>query len=100
MLPRKRCSKQILFGRTTQHNPPIEMALRLWPPAPPPKTNLGRHRPFAPLAGIHVSPLALGAMSIGDGSWDAIGVQDKETSFKLLDTFYEAGGNLIDTANN
>ena len=68
---------------------------------PPPKTPLGRHRQLAPLAGIHVSPLCLGAMSIGD-KWDKIGfgVMDKASSFKLLDAFYEAGGNFIDTANN
>ena len=74
--------------------------MALWPPAPEPKTKLGRHRPFAPLAGIHVSPLALGAMSVGDGSWDTRGLLDKEKSFALLDAFYEAGGNLIDTSNN
>ncbi|KZT63481.1 arylalcohol dehydrogenase [Daedalea quercina L-15889] len=69
------------------------------PPAP--KTRLGRHRQLAPLAGLHVSPLCLGAMSIGD-KWDKIGfgAMDKESSFKLLDAFYEAGGNFIDTANN
>ena len=68
---------------------------------PPPKTRLGRHRQLAPLAGIHVSPLCLGAMSIGD-KWDkfGFGAMDKEGSFKLLDAFYEAGGNFIDTANS
>ena len=68
---------------------------------PPPKTRLGWHRQLAPLAGIHVSPLCLGAMSIGD-KWDkfGFGAMDKEGSFKLLDAFYEAGGNFIDTANN
>ncbi|TCD63450.1 hypothetical protein EIP91_005391 [Steccherinum ochraceum] len=76
------------------------MSLALWPPASEPKTRLGRHRALSPLAGIHVSPLALGAMSIGDGSWSTFGRQDKENSFKLLDAFYEAGGNLIDTSNN
>lgn len=40
-------------------------------------------------------------MSIGD-KWAAAGMgsMDKESSFKLLDAFYEAGGNFIDTANN
>ena len=68
---------------------------------PVPKTRLGRHRQLAPLAGMHVSPLCLGAMSIGD-KWDKIGfgTMDKASSFKLLDAFYEAGGNFIDTANN
>lgn len=68
---------------------------------PPPKTQLGRHRQLAPLAGMHVSPLCLGAMSVGD-KWEKIGfgAMDKAASFKLLDAFYEAGGNFIDTANN
>lgn len=68
---------------------------------PVPKTRLGYHRQLGPLAGIHVSPIALGAMSIGD-KWDSIGMgaMNKESSFKLLDAFYEAGGNFIDTANN
>jgi aryl-alcohol dehydrogenase-like predicted oxidoreductase len=29
-----------------------------------------------------------------------MGSMDKESTFKLLDAFYEAGGNAIDTANN
>lgn len=29
-----------------------------------------------------------------------MGTMNKEDSFKLLDAFYEAGGNFIDTANN
>ncbi|KAL5533641.1 hypothetical protein ACEPAG_101 [Sanghuangporus baumii] len=42
----------------------------------------------------------LGAMSIGD-QWEKIGMgaMNKESSFKLLDAFYETGGNFIDTAN-
>lgn len=71
-----------------------------WTPAPPPPTKLGYYRQLSPLAGVHVSPLVLGAMSIGD-KWEKIGMgaMDKESSFKLLDAFYEAGGNFIDTAN-
>ena len=40
-------------------------------------------------------------MSIGD-QWGAagMGAMDKESSFNLLDAFYAAGGNFIDTANN
>ena len=40
-------------------------------------------------------------MSIGD-QWHQLGMgaMDKESSFKLLDAFYDAGGNFIDTANN
>ena len=68
---------------------------------PKPATKLGYHRQLSPLAGVHVSPIALGAMSIGD-KWEALGQgsMNKEDSFKLLDAFYEAGGNFIDTANN
>ena len=73
----------------------------IWKPADAPSTKLGYYRQLAPLAGVHVSPLALGAMSIGD-KWEkyGMGVMNKETSFALLDAFYEAGGNFIDTANN
>ena len=73
---------------------------KFWAPAPEPATKLGRHRQLAPLAGVHVSPICLGAMSIGD-RWAELGMgaMDKETSFKLLDEFYAAGGNFIDTAN-
>jgi len=67
---------------------------------PEPTTKLGRHRQLSPLAGVHVSPIQLGAMSVGD-KWHELGFgsMDKESSFKLLDAFYEAGGNFIDTAN-
>ena len=76
-------------------------AAELWGPVPPPPTKLGRHRRLSDLAGVHVSPLCLGGMSIGD-KWGAYGMgqMDKESSFKLLDAFFEAGGNFIDTANN
>ena len=72
-----------------------------WQPAPPPATKLGRYRQLAPIAGVHVSPICLGAMSIGD-KWEqyGMGAMNKESSFKLLDAFYAAGGNFIDTANN
>ncbi|KZT71433.1 aryl-alcohol dehydrogenase [Daedalea quercina L-15889] len=69
-----------------------------WAPPPAPKTRLGWHRQLAPLAGVHVSPICLGAMSIGD-KWSSMGVMDKAQSFQLLDAFYDAGGNFIDTAN-
>lgn len=65
----------------------------------PTSSKLGRHRALAPSAGIHVSPLQLGGMNIGDKWSGGMGAMDKETSFKLLDAFYEAGGNFIDTAN-
>jgi aryl-alcohol dehydrogenase-like predicted oxidoreductase len=72
----------------------------LFQPAPEPPTELGRYRILSSTAGIRVSPLQLGAMSIGDAWSDFMGSMDKASSFKLLDAFYEAGGNFIDTANN
>lgn len=70
-------------------------------PAPQPSSLLARYRILSPNAGIHVSPLQVGAMSIGD-KWDKFGMgsMNKETSFELLDAYYESGGNFIDTANN
>jgi aryl-alcohol dehydrogenase-like predicted oxidoreductase len=75
--------------------------MSFWAPPPAPPTKLGVYRTLSPLAGIHVSPLQLGAMSIGD-KWDSIGMgsMDKESSFKLLDAYFDKGGNFIDTANN
>ncbi|EJF63453.1 arylalcohol dehydrogenase [Dichomitus squalens] len=65
-----------------------------------PKTKLGRYRQLAPLAGLHVSPIVLGAMSIGNTSGATVGsAVDKDTSFKFLDAYFDAGGNFIDTAN-
>ncbi|KAL2821316.1 hypothetical protein BDW59DRAFT_164199 [Aspergillus cavernicola] len=72
----------------------------LWAPAPEPATELGRYRVLSSTAGVRVSPLQLGGMSIGDAWKDSMGSMTKEESFKLLDAFYEAGGNFIDTANN
>ncbi|KZV64738.1 Aldo/keto reductase [Peniophora sp. CONT] len=70
-------------------------------PMPLPPTALGKYRVLSPHAGVRVSPLTLGAMSIGD-KWakHGMGAMDKESSFKLLDAYYAAGGNFIDTANN
>ena len=66
-----------------------------------PKTPLGVYRLLAPTAGIRVSPLCLGAMSLGN-QWDGFmggkGLNQEESE-KMLDTFYEAGGNFIDVAN-
>jgi len=73
----------------------------LWYPPPPPKTKLGSYRTLSPLAGVRVSPLQLGAGSIGDKWQDyGMGSMDKESSFKLLDAYFDAGGNFIDTANS
>ncbi|KAF8589622.1 aryl-alcohol dehydrogenase [Ramaria rubella] len=73
----------------------------LFVPVQPPATKLGHYRQFARRAAIHVSPLCLGAMSIGDQWADyGFGAMDKESSFKLLDAYFDAGGNFIDTASN
>jgi len=71
----------------------------LFKPAPEPPTRLGRYRVLSPFAGIRVSPLALGGANIGD-KWNTMfGEMSKESSFKLLDAYFDAGGNFIDTAN-
>ncbi|KAF8196884.1 NADP-dependent oxidoreductase domain-containing protein [Mycena galopus ATCC 62051] len=68
---------------------------------PKPPTKLGHYRVLSPLAGIHVSPIQLGAMSIGDKWGDmGMGAMDKASSFKLLDAYFDNGGNFIDTASN
>lgn len=47
-------------------------------------------------SGLKVSELCLGTMGFGtDGGWGAT----KEESFAILETFANAGGNFIDTAN-
>lgn len=73
----------------------------LWPPLPEPKSKLSLYRTLSPLAGVSVSPLQLGAMSIGDKWGDlGMGAMNKASSFKLLDAYFDNGGNFIDTANN
>lgn len=70
------------------------------PPKPaPPKSLLGRHRLLAPTASIRVSPLSLGGMSLGTAWGPMMGECTKEDAFKLLDAYYDLGGNFIDTAN-
>jgi len=75
--------------------------LDIFPAAKKPHTELAKYRILSPNAGVRVSPLCLGAMSLGD-QWtgmmgSAVGPEESE---KLLDLFYESGGNFIDTANN
>ncbi|KAJ7575152.1 Aldo/keto reductase [Mycena floridula] len=74
--------------------------MSLWTIPPPPDSKLKRYRVLSPLAGVRVSPIQLGAMSIGDKWSEFMGSMDKEASWKLLDAFFAAGGNFIDTANN
>lgn len=48
-------------------------------------------------SGLRVSELCLGTMTFGeDWGWGA----SKEESRRIFDTFVEAGGNFVDTANN
>lgn len=72
----------------------------LFDPAPEPKTALGRYRKFSPAAGVHLFPLALGAMSIEDKRGEFMGAMGQEQSRTLLNEFFDNGGNFIDTANN
>ena len=65
--------------------------------APKPKTALGYHRILSPNAGVKVSPLCLGAMNFGTKGQDFRGECDKAQSFKIMDSFYDWGGNFIDT---
>ncbi|KZT58600.1 Aldo/keto reductase [Calocera cornea HHB12733] len=76
--------------------------MSIWAPAPAPKTALGEYRLLSPSAGIRVSPLCLGAMSIGDAWKEGLmgDGMDKKGAFEFLDLFWESGGNFIDTANN
>jgi hypothetical protein len=59
---------------------------------PSPVSKLARYRTLSPLAGVCVSPVQLGAMSIAD-KWSDLGMRsmDKESSFKLLDTYFDLG---------
>lgn len=75
------------------------MATNLFAPTPEPKTALGRYRILGPNCGLRVSPLQLGAMSIGQAWEDIMGTMKKDDAFDLLDAYVEAGGNFIDTAN-
>ncbi|KAK0201250.1 NADP-dependent oxidoreductase domain-containing protein [Desarmillaria ectypa] len=75
--------------------------MSLFQVASDPPTKLGIYRVLSSRAGVRVSPLVLGAMSVGD-KWEAFGMgsMNKDSSFKLLDAYYDMGGNFIDTANN
>ncbi|KAH7138699.1 putative aryl-alcohol dehydrogenase Aad14 [Dendryphion nanum] len=67
-------------------------------PATAPATELGRYRILSSTAGVRVSPLQLGAMSIGQAWESVLGSMDKAASFELLDEYVSSGGNFIDTA--
>ncbi|RXW21708.1 hypothetical protein EST38_g4158 [Candolleomyces aberdarensis] len=76
--------------------------MALFTPSEQPASKLGHLRQLSKRAGVHVSPFQLGGMSIGESPWASVGMGNmtKESSFKLLDAFWEQGGNFIDTAGN
>jgi aryl-alcohol dehydrogenase-like predicted oxidoreductase len=69
-----------------------------FPPPPPPVSHLAIHRVLSPSASLRVSPLCLGAMNFGTAWSPLMGTCSKPTAFAMLDAFYAAGGNFIDTA--
>ncbi|KAF4592533.1 aldo/keto reductase [Ophiocordyceps camponoti-floridani] len=71
-----------------------------FPSAAKPRSLLGRYRLLSPTAAVRVSPLCLGAMSLGDAWKSWMGACDQTTTEAILDLFYEQGGNFIDTSNN
>ncbi|KAL7423197.1 putative aryl-alcohol dehydrogenase aad14 [Cryptotrichosporon argae] len=77
---------------TSQWRLSVEGFQDLFPVAAAPKAELGRYRLLSPTAGVRVSPLCLGAMSLGD-QWT--GYMGKKLNYES-----EAGGNFIDTAND
>ncbi|PWY67225.1 sterigmatocystin biosynthesis dehydrogenase stcV [Aspergillus sclerotioniger CBS 115572] len=66
---------------------------------PKPKSLLGFHQVLSPTGGIKVSPLCLGSMNFGTAWESYMGECSKENSFAIMDTFFENGGNFIDSAN-
>ncbi|KAJ4251813.1 hypothetical protein NW762_011110 [Fusarium torreyae] len=72
--------------------------------APPatqlPKSLFGRHRLLAPSTGVFVSPICLGTMNFGGVMSYSSGECTKETASKILEYFYEQGGNFLDTASS
>ncbi|THU97161.1 Aldo/keto reductase [Dendrothele bispora CBS 962.96] len=68
--------------------------------ADPPPTNLGIYRVLSPRASLRVSPFCFGGATVGDKWSGYVPSVSKEDSLKLLDSFYEMGGNFIDTACN
>ncbi|KAF7337079.1 Aryl-alcohol dehydrogenase [Mycena venus] len=60
-----------------------------------PPTKLGCYRQLAPRAAIHVSPLVLGTMAFGDKHVNlGLAAMARQDAFKLLDAFFDAGGEL------
>ncbi|KAL1888580.1 putative aryl-alcohol dehydrogenase aad14 [Sporothrix stenoceras] len=64
------------------------------------RSHLSYYRQRAPTASVRVSPLCLGATTFGQSHAERYGEMTKETAFKILDTYFDTGGNFIDTANS
>jgi len=64
-----------------------------------PQSLLARYRQLAPNASVRVSPLCLGSMTFGQAGSAIQGETTLAESTAILDAFYKAGGNFIDTAN-
>ena len=71
--------------------------MSIFAPPPKPETQFSWHRILSPTANVKVSPIAIGGISFGN-SWSEL-FGKSEDALKLLDAFYEIGGNFIDTAN-
>ena len=77
------------------------MSSELFAPPPPPK-NCSRTIPSTVSTRRHSGiPPSIRSYEYRD-KWESLGMgsMDKESSFRLLDAFFDAGGNFIDTANN
>ena len=69
-------------------------------PSPPKAVSpLGYHRTLAPTCGLRVSPLCLGAMSLGDAWAEELGAVKQETAYEILDFFYEQFVDLVILSN-
>ncbi|KAJ5524400.1 NAD(P)-linked oxidoreductase [Penicillium frequentans] len=64
-----------------------------------PQGLLSSYRQLAPSASVRVSPLCLGAMTFGLTHSGQYGEMTKWTAFEIMNSFYDNGGNFIDTAN-
>ena len=71
--------------------------MALFAPPPKPKNPLAWHRILSPTASVKVSPICLGGISIGD-SWSPVFGKNEDPD-KLLNTYFNLGGNFIDTSN-
>ena len=61
-------------------------------PAAQPKSLMQHYKVLSKTSAVRVSPLCLGAMNFGDLMEEQLGKCTKEESFKIMDTFFEAGG--------